>query len=177
MVVMPTTYIQPTSFLSTTTAPLDELPTEELEAERPRGIDALASIDYRTRRLGVSPELAPPGRYLAFEGRDETLLVSLQSTKWPTHLGRGFAADICLEDQAVSRRHAIISAEDGLTRLLDDRSANGTFVNGQRVIAAELRDGDVIVLGWTRMRYVEVRGYGAASRGRWWVGSRAMSAA
>ena len=41
-------------------------------------------------------------------------------------------------------------------RILDDRSSNGTFVNGRRVQQSELRNGDVIVLGRAVLRYVEL---------------------
>jgi pSer/pThr/pTyr-binding forkhead associated (FHA) protein len=42
-------------------------------------------------------------------------------------------------------------------RILDDRSANGTFVNGRRVVEADLHDGDVVVLGRVVLTYREVR--------------------
>ena len=41
-------------------------------------------------------------------------------------------------------------------RILDDRSSNGTYVNGRRVQQAELRNGDVIVIGRVVLRYLEV---------------------
>ena len=56
----------------------------------------------------------------------------------------------------VSRRHAIVHQRAGERRILDDRSANGTFVNGRRVTEAELRDGDVVVLGRVVLTYRDV---------------------
>ena len=41
-------------------------------------------------------------------------------------------------------------------RILDDRSANGTWVNGRRVFDAELHDGDVIVMGRAVLVYREL---------------------
>jgi pSer/pThr/pTyr-binding forkhead associated (FHA) protein len=41
-------------------------------------------------------------------------------------------------------------------RVLDNRSSNGTFVNGRRIVATEIRDGDVIRLGPLAMQYVEI---------------------
>ena len=38
----------------------------------------------------------------------------------------------------MSRRHAIVFASSESVRVLDDRSANGTRVNGERVTGAEL---------------------------------------
>jgi pSer/pThr/pTyr-binding forkhead associated (FHA) protein len=58
-------------------------------------------------------------------------------------------------EDAVSRRHAIIVNDDDAVRILDDRSANGTRVNGEPVPAADLRDGDVIVVGRVALTYRE----------------------
>jgi pSer/pThr/pTyr-binding forkhead associated (FHA) protein len=74
------------------------------------------------------------------------------------HIGRGFAVDLRLEDQSVSRRHAIVVERDGEIRILDDRSANGTFVNGRRVSEAALRDRDVIRVGRVELVYIDVVG-------------------
>ena len=41
-------------------------------------------------------------------------------------------------------------------RILDDRSANGTWVNGRRVAAADLRDGDVIIVGAVALTFREL---------------------
>jgi hypothetical protein len=71
--------------------------------------------------------------------------------------GRCFAADIPLDDQSVSRRHAILFARPSGIRVLDDRSANGTFVNGRRITEAVLRDGDVLVIGRIVLTYRDVR--------------------
>jgi pSer/pThr/pTyr-binding forkhead associated (FHA) protein len=42
------------------------------------------------------------------------------------------------------------------TRLLDNRSANGTYVNGRQIIATNIADGDVIRIGPVAMTYVQV---------------------
>ena len=51
-----------------------------------------------------------------------------------TRIGRSANADIRLDDPSVSRRHALIVSEtpDSL-RVLDDRSLNGVFLNGEIV--------------------------------------------
>ena len=51
----------------------------------------------------------------------------------------------------------IVDDGDG-ARILDDRSANGTFVNGRRVTEAPLRDRDVIRLGRVALMYRAVAG-------------------
>ena len=61
----------------------------------------------------------------------------------------------------MSRRHAVIvDAGDGV-RILDDRSANGTFVNDRRVTDAVLHDRDVVRLGRVVLVYREVPGCAA----------------
>lgn len=116
--------------------------------------DALPLIDHRARRRALPVDLAAPGRYVALTDGDETMLVELE--REVTHIGRGFSSDLRLEEQRVSRRHAILVQRGARVRLLDDRSANGTFVNGRRIIESELRDGDVILIGPVALRYVEV---------------------
>jgi pSer/pThr/pTyr-binding forkhead associated (FHA) protein len=51
------------------------------------------------------------------------------------------------EDRGVSRRHALLVHEKGALLLRDLKSATGTFLDGERVAEAELRDGDVFELG------------------------------
>jgi len=63
-------------------------------------------------------------------------------------LGRTQEADLALEDDSVSRRHARLElAAKGDLMVFDLGSRNGTLVNGARVEAAPLRDGDRLVLG------------------------------
>jgi pSer/pThr/pTyr-binding forkhead associated (FHA) protein len=103
----------------------------------------------------LAPAVRPaPGRYLAVEAGGDRRLVRLDDGT--THIGRSWAADIVLEDQAVSRRHAIVFATAESVRILDDRSANGTRVNGRCVTGADLADGDVIHVGRAVLIYREV---------------------
>lgn len=64
-------------------------------------------------------------------------------------LGRDEACRIRFEpgEGGVSRRHAVVKAELGGFRLIDQRSANGSFVNQERVDGAWLNDGDLVELG------------------------------
>lgn len=117
-------------------------------------VDACPLLDHRTRGSLIAPATAPAGRYLGFDHLGQVLLLAL--TRPITHVGRGLIADIRLEDARVSRRHAIIALRGRSVRVLDDRSANGTFVNGLRITVAELSDGDVVRFGPAIARYVEV---------------------
>lgn len=116
--------------------------------------DSLACVSSRDRGRAVAPEPAAHGRYLRVEGREEALLIPLRSDA--LHIGRGIAVDLQLDDSSVSHRHAILISHAGGARLLDDRSLNGTFVNGRRIEQADLHDGDVIVVGRFELRYLDL---------------------
>ena len=117
-------------------------------------IDAIACLDERNRSRASEPQTAAPGSYLEVQGAGEILLIPLGSDV--IHIGRGLSADLHLDEGSVSRRHAILVRSGAGARILDDRSANGTFVNGRRVIQADLHSGDVIVLGRVVLRYLEL---------------------
>jgi pSer/pThr/pTyr-binding forkhead associated (FHA) protein len=59
------------------------------------------------------------------------------------------------DDPTVSRRHALIVRQADGVRVLDDRSLNGVFVNGERVEWRVLTDGDEIVVGRYRLHFLE----------------------
>jgi pSer/pThr/pTyr-binding forkhead associated (FHA) protein len=119
-------------------------------------LDAAEVLSPRTLRDSVAFERPAPGRYLVIEEGSIARLVPLRRPIM--HVGRGFAVDLRLEDQSVSRRHAILVERLGEMRILDDRSANGTFVNGRRVAEATLHDRDVIRIGRVELVYVDVAG-------------------
>jgi DNA-binding NtrC family response regulator/pSer/pThr/pTyr-binding forkhead associated (FHA) protein len=62
-------------------------------------------------------------------------------------IGRGDLAELRLNDNAVSRRHAVLQLRDGAVTLRDLGSHNGTFVNGVRLAAPQLlRSGDSLTV-------------------------------
>jgi FHA domain/Domain of unknown function (DUF1707) len=67
-------------------------------------------------------------------------------------LGRSSTCELVLADDTVSRRHAELRIADGCWLLRDLGSSNGTWVNGRRVMEAEVRPGDVIHLGGAQIR-------------------------
>ena len=86
------------------------------------------------------------GRYLVGRGED-AIQVFLVEEGW-TRIGRSVAADIRLDHPSVSRRHALIISEPDTTlRVLDDRSLNGVFVNGDEIEWGKLEDGDELRIG------------------------------
>ena len=69
-------------------------------------------------------------------------------------IGRSSRNDICISDPFASRLHAEIRRENDQVMLVDNGSANGTFVNGQRVTGSlRLSVGDVVRIGETEIEY------------------------
>jgi pSer/pThr/pTyr-binding forkhead associated (FHA) protein len=62
-------------------------------------------------------------------------------------IGRAPESDVVAQDPGISRRHARIALEGEVYVIHDLGSRNGTIVNGRRVRAATLGDGDVVHLG------------------------------
>lgn len=62
-------------------------------------------------------------------------------------IGRDASNDIILEDEGVSRTHAVLERSNGGYRIIDTSSTNGIFVNGTRTVGANLSPGDRIGLG------------------------------
>jgi pSer/pThr/pTyr-binding forkhead associated (FHA) protein len=116
--------------------------------------DPISCLDARVRRRAEpARDDLQPGRYLEVEGLASTVLIPFDDAL--VRVGRGHSADLRLDEPSVSRRHAILEGGPE-PRILDDRSSNGTFVNGERVQQARLRNGDEIALGRVVMRYLEV---------------------
>jgi hypothetical protein len=118
-----------------------------------RRSDEVPTAQERADLLGAArAELDTPGLYLAYEDAGRLRTASLEK-EW-TRIGRSLAADIRFDDPTVSRRHALIVRQPDGVRVLDDRSLNGVFVNGERVEWRALRDGDEIVVGRYRLHYL-----------------------
>jgi pSer/pThr/pTyr-binding forkhead associated (FHA) protein len=85
-------------------------------------------LTFEIGRLGDSPSRAalPPGAVT---------------------MGREPDNDIVVPDVLASRRHALLLPTAYGAEIRDNRSINGTFVNGTRFERAVLTDGDVVTIG------------------------------
>lgn len=99
-------------------------------------------------------EIEAPGQYLLYADDGESVVHEL-TREW-TRIGRSLAADIRFDDPTVSRRHALVVRQADGVRVLDDRSLNGVFVNGERIEWHPLRDGDELIVGRHRLAFVDV---------------------
>jgi sigma-B regulation protein RsbU (phosphoserine phosphatase) len=69
-------------------------------------------------------------------------------------IGRSSRNDICLSDPFASRLHAELRRENEQMLLVDNGSANGTYLNGQKMTGAvRIRVGDVVRIGETEIEY------------------------
>lgn len=70
-----------------------------------------------------------------------------------TTVGRHPEADIFFDDVTVSRRHAEITRTGAAFELVDQRSLNGTYVDGERADRAVLRNGSEVRVGKFRLNF------------------------
>ncbi len=115
---------------------------------QPEAIDSDAWLE------DARAQLEEPGEYLAYEDGEELKTVAL-TREW-TRIGRSLAADVRFDDPTVSRRHALVVRQADGVRVLDDRSLNGVFVNGARIEWKTLQDGDEILVGRYRLRFLSI---------------------
>ncbi|HEU5227142.1 MAG TPA: FHA domain-containing protein [Ktedonobacteraceae bacterium] len=73
-------------------------------------------------------------------------------------IGRSRSCSIFLEDLAVSRHHATIrELPSGEYELVDNRSATGTYVNGQAITRCMLHEGDIVQIGANKFTFILTR--------------------
>lgn len=68
-------------------------------------------------------------------------------------LGRGGDCQVCLDEPAVSRRHARLHWTYPGYVVEDLGSVNGTFVNGEQVTRQLLRGGEILEIGLVQLRF------------------------
>lgn len=131
--------------------------------------EALASpaieVESSTRRGAAAPAAAAQASQthpiLDIDGQRYLL------TGPVTVIGRGSEADIVVDDSGVSRRHLEIRLTQGHAIATDLGSTNGTYVEGHRVDAATLLDGNTLTIGRTRILFWDGTASGAdAAQGR-----------
>lgn len=85
-----------------------------------------------------------------------------QGGEFPLHkgreivIGRSSELEMVLIEDMVSRRHAAITINGDELTIADVGSTNGTFVNGEKIKRARLKEGDRILIGTSIMKVVTV---------------------
>jgi predicted nucleic acid-binding Zn-ribbon protein len=127
--------------------------TQELDQ-----VPAVSEPEWLVEARGA---LVSNGDYVAYEMDDHVRVIPLQDG-W-TRIGRSLSAHIRFDDPTVSRRHALLHRDRSGARVLDDRSLNGVFLNGQRIDWRELDDRDEIAIGAFRLYFIRVRSRSSAA--------------
>jgi hypothetical protein len=110
----------------------------------PRGVQPTKTAPAAARTKVILSVVAGPSQGQSFSfDRHDTLVV-----------GRSPLAHLKLPrtDKFLSRVHFQIEVDPPSCRLTNTSSTNGTFVNGQQVSVADLKDGDIILAGNTAIR-------------------------
>jgi hypothetical protein len=71
-------------------------------------------------------------------------------------IGRSSELDMVLVEDMVSRRHARIACADAQITIEDLGSTNGTFVNGEKISRASLKEGDRVLIGTSILKVVQL---------------------
>ncbi len=118
-----------------------------VEGESPGMLEIVAEV----RRGSVAPATgaAPTPSHPIIDVDGEKWLL----TEEVTVLGRSSSADIQVDDSGVSRQHVEFRVTPQGVILTDLGSTNGTFVEGHRIEAATLLDGNQITIGRTRILF------------------------
>jgi pSer/pThr/pTyr-binding forkhead associated (FHA) protein len=72
-------------------------------------------------------------------------------------IGRSSDLDMVLVEDMVSRKHAKIATSDAQLIIQDLGSTNGTFVNGEKIKKARLKEGDRVLIGTSILKVVSAR--------------------
>jgi hypothetical protein len=128
-------------------------PVEEIRSDYAEAVQDPASLDF------------DPSRTVAIT-RENTVTISYGFIKFVSgalsgqqfdvnpegsYIGRESSlSQIVVPDPRISKRHMWIGVRDGLVRIVDQESRNGTFLNdpkSERITEATLTSGDTVILG------------------------------
>jgi len=114
--------------------------------------DRLESIARLLAELPADMDLA--GHRLLW--RDATGVARCHILAEAATIGRDPACELVLEDEHLSRQHCRISRDAcGEWQIEDLDSHNGTSVNGHLIDTSILHDGDVLLVGRTRLVFLK----------------------
>lgn len=124
-------------------APLDD-------SERAEATVVMRSNDVGVVEKTMLLRMKPVLRVVAGPSEGESYPLGADSA---LSIGRAPTNDITLADSSVSGEHCRIRPESGVFVVHDLQSTNGTWVNDMRVERQPLREGDVLRIGETKLKY------------------------
>lgn len=156
-----------------TAAPAFEPAAPAFESAPPAFEPPVASSEPSAVEAGPDLEPAPDSGSLDFDPsrtvaitREKTVTISYGTIKFTSgvlagqefevkpegaYIGREASlSQIVVADPRISKRHLWIGVRDGLVKIVDQDSRNGTFINdprADRVTEAALSSGDTVILG------------------------------
>ena len=87
-----------------------------------------------------------PKARVSFTGQNNSDVKFVEFSDSAT-VGRRNSNDLIISDNAVSGTHCELTFDDGKVYIEDLNSTNGTFIDGERISRAELKNGDILILG------------------------------
>ncbi|AIE83007.1 FhaA domain-containing protein [Actinotignum schaalii] len=126
-------------------------PIEITFEEDPQLREGTARTRTTTQRGAIAPATRSAGTEenpLIQVGRDRYLLTGTTAI-----IGRGSDCDISVDDSGISRHHLELQVTPNGVIATDLNSTNGTFVEGHRISAATLVDGNTITIGRTHIMF------------------------
>ena len=126
------------------------------DRQAPRFIRTVHGVGYAFCGQAVDAGDADPGAgaragsrcWLSWKDRSFAL------TEGDNIIGRDPRSAVWLDDESVSRRHALISVDDQGARVEDLESTNGTFLNRSPLDSVtSLQDGDIVRVGSLKLTF------------------------
>jgi hypothetical protein len=110
---------------------------------------AVAAALLRRRAKARKPRIIEYGYLQEMDGQGTKHRIF----KGAVRIGRGKECDIVLTNDTVSSKHAELIRRDDGWHITDLASANGLFVNDEKVVSVAIADTDLIEIGEVRLRF------------------------
>jgi Mrp family chromosome partitioning ATPase len=124
---------------------IDRTIKRPVDIESKLGVPLFLSIPYRNGKGNQRLLATPPSTSLTLRWPAKEKTFTLNGTK--TTIGRGADSTVAIDDESVSEHHCEIFKRNDEVILKDLGSANGTYVDGQRVMEATLRPEQSLRVG------------------------------
>ncbi|HTY92809.1 MAG TPA: FHA domain-containing protein [Steroidobacteraceae bacterium] len=130
---------------------------QRLESEAAHSTALVDNIQRSVRSLapgnsGSHEALREIGARLLVRSKDGHEVVHVLGRK--TTIGRTPDNDLQIDASFISRHHAVLLFHGQQTLIEDLNSTNGVYVNGQRISRETLNDGDTVMVGKARFRFM-----------------------